>query len=72
MRDVLLQMLILLVSLFLVAASGEKRSVNMLLEKIENICDGDSTCSDDLMDNLVDYLYDDQPIGKFLSCSLLK
>ena len=72
MRDVLLQMLILLVSLFLVAASGEKRSVNMLLEKIENICDGDSTCSDDLMDNLVDYLYDDQPIGKFLSCSFLK
>ena len=64
-QDTLLQMLIVLISLLLVAASGEKRSVNMLLEKIEDICDGDSTCSDDLMDNLVDYLYDDQPIGKF-------
>ena len=54
---------LLLVPLLFVSVSGEKRSVNMLLEKIENICGGVETCSDDLMDDLIDYLYDGQPIG---------
>lgn len=39
----------------------------MLLEKIENICGGVETCSDDLMDDLIDYLYDGQPIDTDVS-----
>ena len=51
------------VLLIVVTAAKEKRSVNELLGKIENFCNGDEICSGDLTDDLINYLYDGQPVG---------
>jgi len=51
------------VLLIVVTAAKEKRSVNKLLGKIENFCNGDEICSGDLTDDLINYLYDGQPVG---------
>ena len=57
-------LVIVLTLVLATAAAEEKRSVNVLLDKIAELCDGDEECSGGLMDDLIEYLYEGEPIGK--------
>ena len=55
-----------------VSGTEQKRSVNVLLGKIENFCEGEQDCFEELMDDLINYLYDGQLIGTKINFSDLK
>ena len=40
------------------------KDISGLLARIETICGGDDSCADDIMDDLIDYLYEGQSVGK--------
>jgi len=56
--------LILLVMVGMIESNRKKRGVILLLDAIDDYCEGETTCNDDVMDDLIWYLsgepYDDE------------